>query len=68
MGGVAEGSEFKDAGYCQPSRHLWMIQQECRQMPTGRPARNDDGPRNTVFGAVRGEPVERGSQLLCDLR
>jgi hypothetical protein len=37
-------------------------------MPTGRPTREYDGPRNTVRAGLRGEPVKRGSQLFRDLR
>src|SRR5215467_8639054 len=37
-------------------------------MPTGRPTREYDGPRNTARAGLRGEPVKRGSQLFRDLR
>ena len=37
-------------------------------MPAGRPTRDYDGPRNTVLGGLRVEPVERCSQLVRDLR
>src|SRR6266536_2457725 len=67
MWGVAQRSEFKDARYRQSSRHPRMIQQECRQMPASRPARDDDGPGNTMLAPLCGEPVEGGSQLACDL-
>src|SRR5262249_61335125 len=64
MRGVAQRSKFKYARNRQPGRHPWMIQEECRQMPTGRPTRENDGPRNTVSPSLRGEPVNRGSQLV----
>src|SRR5499426_2343313 len=37
-------------------------------MPTGRPTREYDRPRNTVRAGLRGEPVKRSSQLFRDLR
>src|SRR5215204_3799420 len=37
-------------------------------MSTGRPTGDYDGPRNTMLGALRVEPVERCSQLVRDLR
>src|SRR5262245_36232415 len=37
-------------------------------MPTGRPTREYDRPRNTVRAGLRGEPVKRRSQLFRDLR
>src|SRR2546422_567064 len=37
-------------------------------MPAGRPTGDYDGPRDTVLGALRAEPVERCSQLVRDLR
>ena len=44
-----------------------MIQNECREMPAGRPTRDHYGSLNTVLGALRVEPVERCSQLVRDL-
>src|SRR5262245_37071904 len=58
MGGVAQRSKFKNARDRQPCRHAWMIQEKCRQMPSSRPTREYDGPRDTVCAGLRGEPVE----------
>src|SRR5215831_11193238 len=68
VGGVAQRSKFEYARNRQPCPHSWMIQEECREMPTGRPTREYDGPRNTMSAGLRGEPVKRGSQLFRDLR
>src|SRR5262249_29342348 len=66
-GGVAQRSKFKYARDRQPCGHSWMIQEECCEMPTGRPTRQYDGPRNTMSAGLRGEPVKCGSQLFGDL-
>src|SRR5215831_17977420 len=66
VGGVAQRSKFKYARNRQPGRHSSMIQKECREMATGRPTREYDGPRNAMRAGMRGEPVKRGSQLFRD--
>src|SRR5262249_40261631 len=47
VGGVAQRSKFEYARNRQPCPHSWMIQEECREMPTGRPTRRYEGPGNT---------------------
>src|SRR5262245_28592095 len=68
VGRVAQRGKFEYARNRQSCRHSGMIQQKCREMPTGRPTRQYDGPGNTVTAGLRGEPVERGPELVRDLR
>src|SRR5262245_38901361 len=67
MRGVAKGSEIKNSRDGQTRRHFRIIQYERREVPAGRPARHYDGPRDSMFRALRVEPVERGSYLISDL-
>src|SRR5262245_58017900 len=68
MRGVAQRSKLKYTRNRQPGRHPWMIQEQCRQMPTGRPTREYDGPCNAASAGLRGKPVQGDSQLFRDLR
>src|SRR5262245_39523967 len=66
VGRIAERSELEHAGDRQPRRYPWMVEEESRQMATGRPPGQDDGPGNAMHTRVAGEPVKRSSQLASD--
>src|SRR5262249_34238595 len=68
MRGVAQRTEIEYTRDRQARRHLGMIKNERRQMPARGPPGDNDRPLDAVLARLGVEPIERGFQLVGDLR
>src|SRR4051794_3046895 len=64
---IAKGSQIENPRDGHPRRHLGMIQYERSEVPSGRPARHNDGASDSMLGTLRVEPIKCGSYLIGDL-